>query len=142
MVVFDIHKRLGISLVRDFVGAVTLALLVAGLSYYVSEKAVPHVMWFFVYLILLMCLFFCCKHKDAPLRPKGWLLYAVACLVASAILYGVAGGFNNWLAWRVGDNSFDDHPLLALYAGFTLLGALVALSGWVREMVPHARRGD
>lgn len=118
-------------MLADVVGSFVLALLVlavatlgfGGIEFY----------WIFGYLMLLAGAFFAWRHKNAPRGALDWIFAAALAAALGALLYALAGGFDNPFTWNRGDDPWEDHPELALYSAASFGGCLVAIAGAVRS---------
>jgi hypothetical protein len=55
----------------------------------VPEAQVPHLMWFFIYLMLASIAIYAWRHSEAPGTSLGWLKMVLAAAALGAILAGV-----------------------------------------------------
>nr|WP_316643355.1 hypothetical protein [uncultured Roseateles sp.] len=119
-------------MLADFVGSLVLALLVlavakfgfGGIEFY----------WVFAYLMLLAGAFYAWRHEYAPIGAMDWMFAASLAAALGAILYAMAGGFDNPFTWNRGDDPWKDHSELALYAVISFGGCMVSIAGAVRSI--------
>ncbi len=107
-------------------GLGTLAILVACLAFAVPDEQIRRHLWLFVYLALAACAWFVWRHPDAPKTGRAWFTWGAGGVLAGGILaatdsliYGPHSGH------------------VFLEAGFGLLAAFVAVSGYVHHLVAN-----
>jgi tryptophan-rich sensory protein len=118
----------------SIVGLLFLAACVAGFASMVPEQQVNGPLWFFVYLALAASGLFAWSHPQAPSSGSGWLLYAVAALLAG----GIFALLDFWLLGMAAqslEQFTQQNPGIVLELGVSLLASFVALAGWARSLV-------
>ena len=99
-------------------GLFFLALATLLVAWLIPPEQVPHLMWFFVYLMLAATALFAWRHSEAPSTSRGWLSLAAAAAVFGALLTAVESVFfGPKSAWVLLDVVFAAGSVLVACSG-------------------------
>lgn len=108
-------------------GVSVLAVGVLLLAWVIPDDQIRHPMWLFIFFVLVAIAVFCWRHPTAPTASWEWVGYIGGALLVGLILIAI-----DTLAYGL----HSGHVILDF--GMSILGAIVAASGYVRSLVNEA----